>query len=493
MENTTLGALLDEIVSIREKMKGLDWFDGEDPFQIILETIGTQQCRLVQAAIWSYDLKLLADEATGGDMLSVVESDLEDWIKSENATWAKEADTAKKAGRDWHEREISRLRDSSANRRASVATRSLWAWYGRSFPKRIKPGFVTTKQWTRLHKEWLLETRAEDILRKLQRDECGISFPQRKLTGIRDFILAESKGDLDNLSRADAIERLRHLRSVAIETAPKIALFYFRLPFVIFDSYLLRVCQRHGWLSGDCGKWNVASMKRINTDVFNALAGLCDAEKTQRLKAFHAIVNDCGSLYCDPKRPKCENCDLRRFLPPKMKLLPNLMTTCHPLPERPDASPLPQLPPPLPRVEASSQSSRAPTPGTQVEIIDAILGAYPYREGRWLSAERQVELLRRAYDAKTADGRNAFPAMHGGAERGDARRSWDHQDRTNRMREHVRRGQACKAPGQNLYMLADNVTPAAIGVSQKVVHALAAYNVIPRYDVSATSHISPKV
>ena len=89
MENTTLGALLDEIVSIREKMKGLDWFDGEDPFQIVLETIGTQQCRLVQAAIWSYDLKLLADEAMGGDMLSIVESELEDWIKSENTVGPK--------------------------------------------------------------------------------------------------------------------------------------------------------------------------------------------------------------------------------------------------------------------------------------------------------------------------------------------------------------------------------------------------------------------
>ena len=407
-------ALLDEIVSIREKMKGLDWFDGEDPFQIVLERqSGTQQCRLVQAAIWSYDLKLLADEAMGGDMLSIVESELEDWIKSENTAWAKEGDTAQRTGRDWHEREISRLRDNTANRRASVATRSLWAWYGKRFPKAHQAqGFVTTKEWTPKHKTWLVETKPEDMQEQL---DSKIRNWHAKLTGIRDFVVAEYRGDFNNLSRADAIERLRHLRSVGVETAPKIALFYFRSPFVIFDSYLLRVSQRHGWLSGGCEKWNAANRKRINTDAFNALAGLCEEEKTQRLKAFHAIVNDCGSLYCNPEGPKCEDCDLRRFLPPKVKLLPNLVTTCHPLPKPPDASSLPQSPSPLPRAGASSQFSRAPTPGRQVEIIDAILGVYPYRDGRWLSAERQVELFRRAYDAKLPDGRDAFPVI----------RNWD--------------------------------------------------------------------
>jgi len=165
------------------------------------------------------------------------------------------------------------------------------------------------------------------------------------------------------------------------------------------------------------------------------------------------------------------------------------------LPDKPGAEPsLPALSPPLPaQAAAPSQFSRAPAPGTQLEIIDAILGAYPCnREGKWLSAKRQVELLQRAYDAKLPDGRNAFPAMHGGAERGDGRTKWDGENRTNRVKHHVKQGRALKADGRNLYMLANGVTPAAMGVSQRVVDALATHNVIPRYDVNATNHVAPE-
>jgi len=42
-------------------------------------------------------------------------------------------------------------------------------------------------------------------------------------------------------------------------------------------------------------------------------------------------------------------------------------------------------------------------------------------------------------------------------------------------------------------MLAPGVTPAPMGMSQKVVDALAAHNVIPRYDVNASSHVAPEV
>lgn len=67
MKDTTLDAM----VAIHKNMKMLNWWDGEDPFQIIVETMGTQQCKLIEASIWSYDLKLLADESTGGETIRV--------------------------------------------------------------------------------------------------------------------------------------------------------------------------------------------------------------------------------------------------------------------------------------------------------------------------------------------------------------------------------------------------------------------------------------
>jgi hypothetical protein len=150
----------------------------------------------------------------------------------------------------------------------------------------------------------------------------------------------------------------------------------------------------------------------------------------------------------------------------------------------------------FPEPIATSHAPRAPTRETENDIIDAILGAYPYnRDGRWLSAKRQVELLRRAYDARLPDGRYAFPAMHGGVDREDTKiKGWNGDDRTNRMKKpHVKQGHALKADGKNLYMLAKGVTPAMIGVSQEVVDRLAAHNVIPRYDVNATGHVGPVV
>ena len=98
-------------------------------------------------------------------MLSVVENELEDWIKNENSNQTKEAEIAK-TKQDWDNKKIGHLINDS-NRRASIATRSLWAWYGKKFPMRIYPKFVTTKEWTMEHKKWLVETKSEDIISKL--------------------------------------------------------------------------------------------------------------------------------------------------------------------------------------------------------------------------------------------------------------------------------------------------------------------------------------
>lgn len=102
-------------------------------------------------------------------------------------------------------------------------------------------------------------------------------------------------------------------------------------------------------------------------------------------------------------------------------------------------------------------------------------------------------MLQLAYDAKLADGRNAFIWMHGGADRGDKSKHWKGGDRTNRMNEHYDNGLARRNVDTRQYTLAKGVTPAELGVSQDLVDALAAYRIIPKYDVNASTHVPPVV
>lgn len=302
-------SILDTMISIHKDMKMLNWWDGEDPFQIIVETIGTQQCKLIETSIWAYDLKLLTDESTGGEMLSVVENELEDWIKSENSNWTKESEIAKRK-QDWDNIKIRHLK-TNKNQRASIATRSLWAWYGKNFPKRMYPKFITTKEWLREHKEWLVKSKSKDIIKKLN---FNIIASERKLNGIQDFIVKETNGVFNNINKSNAIRKLKSIISVGDETAPKIALFYFMIPFVIFDEYLLRVSRRHRWFSEDSNKWSARNRKKIEDSILNWLIRLDDEIKSEKLKAIHAIVNDCGNLYCKKEKPDCKECPLSEVL-----------------------------------------------------------------------------------------------------------------------------------------------------------------------------------
>lgn len=47
MKNITL----DKMLAVHKNMKMLNWWDGEDPFQIVVETIGTQQYKLIQVGM----------------------------------------------------------------------------------------------------------------------------------------------------------------------------------------------------------------------------------------------------------------------------------------------------------------------------------------------------------------------------------------------------------------------------------------------------------
>jgi hypothetical protein len=176
----------------------------------------------------------------------------------------------------------------------------------------------------------------------------------------------------------------------------------------------------------------------------------------------------------------------------KDKLFQNSPRASHPLVKLQDLAPLVSSPPLMqePPHDSAFVVNQQSCIGAQYEyeIVDAILGAYPYsNDDNWLTAKKQVELLRLAYDAKLDDGRNAFPAMHGGLDRGNAPREWNGKARINRMKEHFNNKLASKYDRKSWFMLAKDITPSKIGVSQAVVNKLAEHNIIPIYDVNTIS------
>ncbi|MSU77978.1 MAG: hypothetical protein EXS16_07765 [Gemmataceae bacterium] len=113
-------------------------------------------------------------------------------------------------------------------------------------------------------------------------------------------------------------------------------------------------------------------------------------------------------------------------------------------------------------------------PGRQLDIIDAILGAYPNSDDEWLSANLQVELLWKAKNAKRSNGEPAFLAMA----------KWDGKERTVRLVKHTKEGKAVKKYRKQMFKRTLGVSPADIGVSQLVVDALVEHEVIPWYDIN---------
>lgn len=302
---------LDLLIFIHDKIKTLNWFEGEHYFQVILETIGTQQCKLIDSAIWSYELKLLADESVGGNMIEEVESELNGWLEDNDTTWEKETSLARNK-QDWGEKKLRFLIKDDINKKTSIAVRSLWAWYGRNFPKRVWPQFITVKEWSDRHKEWLLNTNIEFILDNTKFKIIGI---ERKLKGIKQFIEKEKDGELNGLTIDNAREKLQTIISIGLETAPKIALFYFNIPLPIFDEYLLRFCNRHRWIVPEIRKWNTFNIQRIDRLIRDWFRNDDVMVQCKKIKSIHAIIDDCGNLYCKKQNSDCENCPLSPLIP----------------------------------------------------------------------------------------------------------------------------------------------------------------------------------
>ncbi len=303
---------LDELASIHAKGRILNWWKHEPPFQIVVEAIAAQQCKLTDALVWVYELKVLADEATEGNMANEVMVELEEWLRKNGSTWKKEAEDARtKLG--WRQSRI-RYVEGSPDKNASVAVRSLWAWYGKNFPGREGPQFLAVKEWSNQHKQWLLTNRLNEIIYKMTFKMIAST---RKLQGIREFIRREREGEFRGLAIGNAVQKLGSIVSVGDETARKIALFYFDIPVIIFDPSLLRISLRHNWISSQSEKWNAESIRSIEEPIRFWLRNFDVATQSERLKSIYAVIDYCASLYCKREDYGCYDCPLSSLLPLK--------------------------------------------------------------------------------------------------------------------------------------------------------------------------------
>ncbi len=107
-------------------------------------------------------------------------------------------------------------------------------------------------------------------------------------------------------------DRLLQIRGIGPETADSILLYAGSHPVMVVDAYTRRIFSRHGWCHSD------EAYHALQEICLNAISADPSVRKHPRLRFLedlHAQIVMVGKNYCRPRKPDCENCPLRCFLP----------------------------------------------------------------------------------------------------------------------------------------------------------------------------------
>lgn len=128
----------------------------------------------------------------------------------------------------------------------------------------------------------------------------------QRLRALARLVVDRHGGRLAHLLRQEPAAlraELLGVRGIGPETADCILLYAAQAPFFVVDAYTRRVLGRHGWLREAAGYDTVAELFHRSlpreAHVFNE---------------FHALLVKLGKEHCR-KKPSCEHCPLRRWLP----------------------------------------------------------------------------------------------------------------------------------------------------------------------------------
>ena len=167
-----------------------------------------------------------------------------------------------------------------------------------------------------LRREKLLRLRAiEEVsfarLARLIRSSGYFRQKAKKLKCFAAFLRTEYDGSLKRMFETPTIELREKLLSVygiGPETADSILLYAGKHPVFVVDAYTRRMLERH----------RLTTPAQSYEQIRNLFEGnlLGDAPLYNE---FHALIVRTGKEHCRTRNPRCNECPLHSFLPPKIQ------------------------------------------------------------------------------------------------------------------------------------------------------------------------------
>jgi len=178
--------------------------------------------------------------------------------------------------------------------------------------KNVEKAIANLKDQDLLEPEALYAVSAEE-LEELIRPAGYYRIKARRLRNLLDYVIQGHDGSLERMfdtGLSTLREELLEINGIGPETADSILLYAGGLPVFVVDTYTHRILARHGWIG-------------FEADYFE-LQDHCQSslpEDVPLFNEFHALLVRLGHHHCR-KRPKCEGCPLRQWLPDGRPLEP---------------------------------------------------------------------------------------------------------------------------------------------------------------------------
>jgi endonuclease-3 related protein len=129
----------------------------------------------------------------------------------------------------------------------------------------------------------------------------------RKLKAFVEFLRGEYQGSLDKMFAAatpELREQLLAVHGIGPETADSILLYAGSHAVFVVDAYTRRILERHNLVHG----------KQSYEEIRGLFERSLPADATL-YNEYHALMVHTGKHFCRKRRPECERCALRTFLP----------------------------------------------------------------------------------------------------------------------------------------------------------------------------------
>ncbi|WP_031387743.1 endonuclease III domain-containing protein [Desulfonatronum thiodismutans] len=129
----------------------------------------------------------------------------------------------------------------------------------------------------------------------------------KKIQNFLDFLDQERALDMKDLALLNTVElreRLLAVKGIGPETADSILLYALDRPVFVVDAYTARICNRHGLVPEDVDYAELQDMFMSHLP-----------EQVEHYNEYHALLVRVGKEWCRKRKPRCDECPLRPFLP----------------------------------------------------------------------------------------------------------------------------------------------------------------------------------